>query len=252
MINHVRTLLMNRLSGRFHLKDPGEEYIELAYAPRVLPTALQTFFTAIFGTIPDRIGVNYRMRQIMQLLHASELQQDVTSTDSRITYLPFDDTFFDDVFKQQFAFNGTPQRCVIVGTHTPSAALGRLQYAWDLVVNNDASVTVTAVNDPIPAAVVTDRTHGIPLPGTALQAYLYDAPNGTRVRVTSTGKPVDDIMTVILRAIRVSGPAVTELIFPPIAAEPVLTWNKIWRDHPDTVNQCAALLLAIAHYIDQL
>lgn len=252
MINHVRTLLMNQPSGRYKLDDPGEEYIHPEYSPKVLPAALQSFCDAIFGTKPDRLGRNYRMRQLMQLLHASELCSDVTAKDTRVTYLPFDATFLTNVFKTQVVTNDPACRCIISGQHVPIEAVGQLQLTWDVKLTYNGAVMATPLDAPSHVITVSDSLQPIPLYGSNLSARVYGINEDTRIRVTSTARPTDDVITAVLRAVHLAGPNGLSLIFPHVNHEPVTTWYKIWREHPDTVTRCAALLLSLAHFIDNL
>ena len=98
MINHVRTLLLNRGRDGTPRTSPGEEYVPPTFAPRALTTPLRTAFTTLYGGDPDRLMLNYRLRQLTALLHSTELEEYVLAKDPRVTYLPLDGAFFDGVF----------------------------------------------------------------------------------------------------------------------------------------------------------
>lgn len=94
MINHFRTLLLNR-SGEeagvsAHL---GDEYVPTWYRAVPLPSYLTSVRRLLFGAAPDRVYLNYRVRQCLSLMHSSELAEFVTHLDSRITYDVADDTW---------------------------------------------------------------------------------------------------------------------------------------------------------------
>lgn len=89
MINHARTLLLNRPgAGR-----PGadfflEEYVPTDYIPVTLTGSLSSVRSVLFGANPDDAFMNYRLHQFMKVLHANEYVSYVTELDSRVTYLP--------------------------------------------------------------------------------------------------------------------------------------------------------------------
>lgn len=86
MINHARTLLLN-VNGTGVFQDvPGEEFIPANYRNVKLPTSLQRAKAALYGPSPDRYMGNYRTRELMQMLHSTELVDFVTAFDPRITY----------------------------------------------------------------------------------------------------------------------------------------------------------------------
>ena len=85
MINHARTLLLNR-DGVGHHGYVGEEYSPTEYHAVELPSFCHNVRLALFGQQPDWLMYNYRARELMQMLHATELAGFVTDLDSRVTY----------------------------------------------------------------------------------------------------------------------------------------------------------------------
>jgi hypothetical protein len=87
MINHVRTLLQNRSH-----KHPSDEFVPEDFVAMRCPAVVQKIKRVLWGRTPVS---QLRIRQIMQILHTTELEEHVLAPDSRITYLPFDDKYFD-------------------------------------------------------------------------------------------------------------------------------------------------------------
>ncbi len=103
MINHARTLLLNR-SGD---KRPGitaavnsqpesssffmEEYVPPLFHPVVLPAALAYAHGLLFGQGADDAYVNFRAAQYMRILHSTEFVDYVLALDPRVTYFANDD-----------------------------------------------------------------------------------------------------------------------------------------------------------------
>ena len=100
MLNKVRTLLMNRGREGHDLRLPGEEYIPADFVRRVQPVWLRRIYARLFGANPDRLFINYRMRQLMQLIHATPLSEFVAADVADLTYLPFRDELNDSLFRQ--------------------------------------------------------------------------------------------------------------------------------------------------------
>jgi len=99
MINHIRTLLMNRGGDHGYGYDyPGEEFVLPTFRAKAVPAFLNGALRLLLGTNPDRLFLNYRMRQIMSLLHSTELNEFIYLPDSRVTYWPMADDNFMDTF----------------------------------------------------------------------------------------------------------------------------------------------------------
>jgi len=86
MINHVRTLLQNMPPGY-----PSDEYVDPDFVPMPVPEVVDKLKVVLFGRTPAN---QLRIRQLMQLVHATELEDLVLAPDPRITYLPFDNIHF--------------------------------------------------------------------------------------------------------------------------------------------------------------
>lgn len=85
MINHGRTLLLNQKSG--DLLQIGEEFIPPEFVPRTLPASLLVLREKIFGESPDRVMLNFRAYQLLQIVHGTELRDLLLDLDHRMTYV---------------------------------------------------------------------------------------------------------------------------------------------------------------------
>jgi len=83
MINHVRTLLQNMPP-----EWESDEFVDPDFVPMSVPRAVDKVKTAIWGRTPVH---QVTLRQLMQILHATELEEHVLAKDPRVTYLPFDE-----------------------------------------------------------------------------------------------------------------------------------------------------------------
>ncbi len=85
MINHSRTLLLNALPAP---GIAGEEYIPPEYKVRTVPPYLDQIRKILIGNNVNREVQNYRVRQLMTLLHSTSLSKYVYTMDPRVTYWP--------------------------------------------------------------------------------------------------------------------------------------------------------------------
>ena len=254
MVNHVRTLLMNRGREGHRLTDPGEEYIPANYRVRIVDRPLALLRTTLFGNNPDRLFLNYRMRQLMQVIHATQLAPDLLLDDARITYLPFHDDLFTDAFRVRVTQPPGQQLPVdVTGTHVANMSAGLTTQAWDVSVGGDGAVTVVSLlgaPDSRDLTVINDSP--VPLHGSALQLYLHGATTGTRFRVDSAARPELDIAAVLNNTAAAMGQQGLSGLLPVVAGSPLITWQRIWNAHPDAVVKFAAMLLAIAYRTSQM
>lgn len=90
MINHARTLLLNQPGKNYTPGFLGEEYTPANYVPVSVPSYVVFPRKILFGTDPDKVFLNFRARELMGLIHATELAEFVYSFDPRVTYWPED------------------------------------------------------------------------------------------------------------------------------------------------------------------
>lgn len=88
MINHARTLLLNQSSAEYVPGSLGEEYVPAGYVAASLPTPIVTASKIIFGADPDPEFVNFRLCELLSLIHNTELAEFVYALDPRVTYWP--------------------------------------------------------------------------------------------------------------------------------------------------------------------
>lgn len=158
MINHVRTLLLN-VSGSVSPGPgyPGEEFVPPTYVSVQLPPNLQVVWSAIFGPNPDRAMLNLRLREIMAIIHSTELAAYATAVDPRLTYWP---PHNQDLFRaltfganaQQLSGAATPLYFNNAGTF---ASIGQLYWQLNVSVISSTQVDVTQLTNP--QTTVTDN-----------------------------------------------------------------------------------------------
>lgn len=254
MINHVRTLLLNRGREGHPLTEYGEEYVSPSFIPRVLNRPMQTVRTMLFGSKPDRLFLNYRMRQIMELMHATPLAEDILADDSRITYLPFKDDLFDQAFQPQITHIAGPDvRVHVTGSHVVNMSSGLSRQLWDIKVTATGEATIQkryGHRESLVASFAGDI--GIVLPGSQIRVFLHNAPVGYFMQVAAAARPEQDISQVLTSIVGSLGDGGLSDIFPMNAPDPVATWHRIWLNHNMAAMRYTALLLSVAYRTAQL
>ena len=144
IVNQLRTLLLNAPGNMIFPDVPGEEYVPPNYRPVAVPFSVQSVLTVLFGSSPDRSFLNFRLRQLMTLLHTTELAEFVSALDPRVTYWPSTDV---SLFASVAGTTVTPLAgnsiLNVIGTLVPNEAAGTLRYCWGIQVLDGSTVQVT-------------------------------------------------------------------------------------------------------------
>lgn len=242
MINHIRTLLLN-INGEpgFRSDVPGEEFVPPSYRARELHPSLRLPMQILFGTDPDRMFRNYRLRQIMTLLHESPLAEYLYTHDPRVTYWPPADAgFYDQAFGVTVVqTGGLPATLHVIGEPAADDAVGRCEQIWEISASEFAYTAVDGLSEVIPLGR-----------GLAVQFEANDP--SASWRVTARGRPTTDFGQVLTNLGHAMGQGGLSWVFRPPQLEPYATFMNVWNDHPLTLYRYAALFLAIAFRLDAL
>lgn len=258
MLNHFSTLLRNVPGAAVDPDVPGEELAPLDYAPVVLPSPLQTVRRVLFGATPDRAMLNYRSRQLLTVLHATELAEYVTALDPRITYDVLDRGFTDlplGAIYQQVA--GSESASVTVsGQDAPPDYSGRMQKAWLLTVVSDSLATI--LHDGLTTnANYTSTAYLsslVPLPNSGLFVNFQPLV-GAAWRIENLSRPVADLGS-LLATLKAQPYEELQQLFlrdrPEGYEEPMLTFWNLWLQHRDFAHQLGGLLCALVYHTELL
>jgi hypothetical protein len=235
---------------------PGEEYVPADFVPVTrLPGAVNKIRNLIFGDTPDRIMLNYRLRQLMPLWHETELEEFVLAFDPRITYWPNDRSEF---YKTAFVPRVTTQhggQLTLIGQHEPDENAGRLEQKWKVSLTSGTTVRVSQLLPPFRSEIHTISFSGnlsslFSLTGSSLQATV-DGPIGADWFVNAVARPVRS-MGDILATLKVTVTGSDEVtLFGAAPSGNLKTWRDLWRDHPWYGYQLGGLMLAVANAINE-
>lgn len=258
MINHVRNLLMNAAPGSGFSGQLGDEIIDPSYIVRRPPGHIQTLRQILFGAAPDREMLNYRCRQFMTLLHATELRSHVLNFDSRITY-SFDTNPFLPASLYAVVITGGPLNMYHTGgtgeSNSPDVS-GKMLHRWMLVKPESNTVTATHIQGGLVAEQSIPLTVDTPglfqpvrLPGTDLMVSIQESGDASTWIVQQRRRPQlgagDLVATLEMLSpdvlIRLFGTGTAE-----VAVEPLRTLREVWYNHHETAYRLGAVLLAMA------
>ncbi len=87
MINHFRTILLNRTgpSDPMDLVTPSDVYIP-EYTQKYIPLSLQDINHLLFGDCLTDADLSRKAYQLLKVVHGSDLRAEITAKDSRLTY----------------------------------------------------------------------------------------------------------------------------------------------------------------------
>jgi hypothetical protein len=259
MINHARTLLMNRPGDHGYSWDfPGEEFIDPTFIPKQLPVWLKNGWQVLFGTAPDRIYLNYRLRQVMTMLHSTELVEYVEALDPRITYWPLrDNEPFDQIFRVTIDQASGPITSIFTGgSHEVDDGAGQSERQWLVEVLDSQLVAVTQhmpriVTETVLYTVTDGLSSPITLGSSNLNIRFRETAAGVSWIVHSRARPRADITTRLLTLESTIGGEGIDKLFA-ATSEPYRTFRNLWEDNNGFGYRSGALLLGIIYYMDGL
>lgn len=157
MINHARNLLINVPAETYQRQYVGEEYIPAEYRQVKLPSYLSAVYDVLFGSDPDRVFLNTRARELMALVHNTELSQYVYDLDPRVTYWPKSADFFYTIQNQIKAYKsqkGANGRIFITGNPQADNVRGRAFREFSVQIKEAETATIRTNTLPITATNV--------------------------------------------------------------------------------------------------
>lgn len=265
MINHARTLLLNRSGGNQSLKELGEEYIPSNYVSLSLPMWLRVYWEILFGSSPENIYRNYIVDRLLRLIHATDYTGYLTYFDKRITYDPAAIGPFSNVpyeFTWTKRSSSVPSTGYIVsvdrlGDLIADEKTGIMRSSWNVDMENGiATVTNTRTNNRSVADVFSGNniSNRINLPDSSLGCVVrYNTVMRSEwdedFRIDVMLEPKIDLSekVIALEQQRVH----TFELFGHNAVEPYLTFFGLWRQDilPDKL---AGLVLAMIYRMNDI
>jgi len=257
MINHARTLLLN-VNGDGYGGNPGDEYIPIDYARQELPTCLQQVRHLLFGLSPDRLMLNYRARQILALLHATELVQFVTDLDSRITYTVDDPRLFSVAFGITVTPDiGVTGQLSFIGEADLPDLSGKCLQQWQVTVLDAATIEVRRKTAPSADFISNYEIQNglstpVALPGCSMQFRFSEDPLGSWL-VEARTRPAWDIGIVTANLRKLSELTFLDLFYIGRGKpEPWPTFYRLWQSHAELAFALGGLVLGMIYRTEEI
>lgn len=258
MINHVRTLLLNvsTVDG-FPPSFIGEELVPPDFIAKVLPESLQAVRNVLFGNSPDRLMLNYRLRQFMTLLHSNELEEFVLDKDPRVTYWPVEDqTLFSGILPEINKVDGTTPNLFLEGNPTIQKSANKLIREWNIEVIDGSTVEVVQLTAPIQTSSESYTISGglsssVPL-GTSNLSFKFESGIGSKWNVVVYARPLYDPAVLVTTLQTTLAPTSIDAIFGAPLVTPFSLFKRLWQRHDELPYKLGGLLLGLAYRIDEL
>jgi hypothetical protein len=208
---------------------------------------------AIFGASPDRTFLNFRMQQLMTLLHSTELAEHIYAADPRVTYWPLTaNSFVQNWGTFVNIYVGDALELYWSGSQPASESVGRTEWQWDvhLLPGNGIQISSQVPLGPPYSGycTVTDGlSAAVAMPGTGLQLQFATPTAPSQFVVMHRARPAADIGTVLQQAAALIS-NVEQLFLP--ATEYLQLLQQIWMQQSLFPYKYRALLLAIAKHLE--
>jgi len=253
MINHVRTLLMNVSGGSQPGADfLGEQLVPAGYTAVELDANLTRVRRILFGVSPDRVMLNYRLWQLMLVLHATELEEYVLALDTRVTYLNDlrNDLFGDASFRPRVA-SSDATRVYFGGSPEPPDATGRARHRFDVTADATPEITVRRMTPPASTTVTPVSVSGglltpVSLTGSGYTVQMGAVGDSRTVVVEVLNRPQWSLGSLNAALHEIGEPVLLSL-FGTSRDEPYMTLRELFFDHPYMPYQLGAAVIALAY-----
>lgn len=270
MVNHLRTLLLNRppVTRRDYPTYYLEEYEPDDFVPTVLPTSYQRARERLFGSERDRAFENYRVRQYLTLLAGGALREFVVSQDARITH----DRPAVDFPLPQATWQPSASAWPVAAWHLLNdytlADDEHLVREWDLELLT--ADTLQAALRPRAASTLTyawgvgavGGRVSVPLglPGSTLsfsfqEGTAFPDNQGPAAVLTVVSRPRTELIGVLDQLAALSEEDLAEIFGvhqPRGVTEPLVTFRNCFYEHPNPLLRLGGFLLAYAAGIEEL
>lgn len=259
MVNHFRTMLLNVSGASAPGADyPGEQYVPPLFQAKRLPQPLAAARRLLVGTAPDRATLNWRLQEILSIIHGCGLEDYVTALDPRVTYWPFNTSLLEKVLVGATALKrsgGDTQSLYFVGSNRAGASTDRIYFQWLLEVISDAQVRITSAfstsSELVDYTVSGGLSSIIPLPGSELRVRFGEGV-GAAWNISILVPPRLTLNNLLRDADSGLDQASLDYLFPTDSAEPYKSFENLYLYHDQAPYRLAGLALAVGYRIHEL
>lgn len=253
MINHFRTLLSNGAGPVFPGGTPGAAYVP-PFTPLLLPNSLEAIRSRLFGPNPDVFFKNYRVRQLLAVVHAGPLDAYVRALDTRITYATTAPDLLDESLYVPVVhpLSGTAADVLTVaGTPAAPDPTGQAYRSYRIAPTGSGTVQVTLQQSP-GSNLVLNFTPGdvLPLTGSGYTFKLTTDNPGAAWLVEIINRPQWDLGELVAGLGSLGEPTLLKLFGVP-RVEPYTTFANLWETQHETPLRLAALVTALVYRTEE-
>lgn len=259
MINHVYTILRAAPIYSLAAEYPGDVYVPPQYTPAALPLYLKQLRTVLFGVEADGLFTNYRVRQLLTILEATDLRFFLKYYDPRITYELNKDTvpvsFFTPILAgDTYAFN-------LLGSPAAPDLLGISHYRFtteissnDITVSRDGRYPISDTQELVITAGSSQVIQAEPT-GYGINHIVPGPSQPQKKKLTFTAdiylKPQKSLAELV-RDLRQLPADVFPQLFGLADVEPYRTFRNCWYDSPELAYQLSGIILAYVGRVTEL
>lgn len=268
MINHIRTLLLNRSAAAAGLESgvPGAEYVPAGFAPLELPDYLARVRADLGLGDASAFRANCALGYVMRMVHMPDMAPFALRFDPRVTYDFSDDA---ELGRRLRYVSGTSTSDLvrIRWNHqvyaAPPAGYSELapEAYWTLRRANERSVALQYM-EGLPSRIVVSlsggRSQEIPLiPGYLschLETALPDLAVGFTCRVTLHSAPEFSPLDMLSRLSGMARLSDMDAVFQPWAGyeDELSALSKLWKHSPEHSVRLAAAALGCAYHCERV
>jgi len=266
MINHARTLLAN-VRAPVIPSLAGDEFISESYAPIAVSGRLAAVRSVLFGSDPDRLMLNYRIRQLLATVESTDLRDHIIQHDPRVTYDFQDDPFslpslYSVSVTSQIGSGGATTTLYPLGTEQAPDANGRMLKEWDVTV--DAGTCQSKLRQPAitsnDAYTVTSGLSSImPFAGSTrsyrVQDSVFTPGAGPKFYVRVVDRPQRDpasLLAVLEKSYSLQLSEIMGFGTERVNLEPWVTYRQVFNSHHAANYKISAVVLAIISEMERL
>lgn len=262
MINHARTLLLNRSGESQNLRDTGEEFIPGVFRSIAVPPWMASIRTAIFGSNPENVYLNYAVDRLLRVVHATDYADYMITFDSRITYDP---ASIGDFAKSIYGLtwkDSNPAAAVasvsVIGDLAANETVGIMRQRWTVSLVDGVATSLETRSRAQSQQYIRDGASLLSLP-----LSLPDSQLSVRLQMTSAAEadwdanldltamlePRRSLCEIVDTVEQLHGDALNSL-FGAATREPYRTFQRLWSRSfalPERVSGIALALIYRSH-----
>jgi hypothetical protein len=259
MINHARTLLLNRDGDK--RPDPMyflEEYVDPEFKALALPSFLAAYSQALIDPASDNAYANYKLRQYMYILHTTEFSSYVFNLDPRVTYLTNRSIVQNQNDASYQAMNVLADNISLyfIGEAAAVSSGTKLFRSWEAEILTPLVVRTTSLQDGsvVDTVVTVDASMSseVRLAGQNNFSFRIAAsplPVGAKWIIQAFARPEGDLTDMVAQLnMLTSGSG--SFLFPNV--EPFKTFGELWNKHNQLPYRLSGLLLAYVYQVEKV